>query len=278
MYLYHADALALGGKVVRPVQDIIESQVACSLPTIGGNAIARSGRFDYKGLLSYESAQSSLTGGIENRDGKDFHVTGISIVIEKLNILNMVTADRIVARLAAEHGPAGPAMPKEPDIITTGCHFDGLRIAGHAAEVVTNHGLFSDLPTYAHWQKAWIGAATEKERVLNSMVGSQMKSARGVEAPHLQEVRQAFSAHSTAADLPQTVLSSFVRNVDGINGTEIDNWGSIIVVPQFGTIYLGEVIVSAGRRRLNMVRLVLGSPVAGDFIIGSTGGNGTTYP
>ena len=118
MYLYHADALALGGTVVRPVPDIIESQVACSLPTAGGTASSRSGRFEYKGLISFESAQSSLTGNVETRNGVPFNVTRVSVVIEGLNILHMVMADRIVARLAAEHGPKEPNRPSEPKILS----------------------------------------------------------------------------------------------------------------------------------------------------------------
>jgi hypothetical protein len=198
------------------------------------------------------------------------------VLIEKLNILNMVTADRVMARLAAEHGPKHPDKPNEPEIITTGCHYDGLKIAGHAVEVETDHSLFSDFRTYAAWQQEWKGQG--RDRLLNSMVGSRMAPARSAEAPHLQEIRQTFAAHSAEGALPPTVLSSFVKNVTGINGSEIDNWGSIIVVPQFGTIYVGEVIVSAGRRRVNMLRLELGSPVAGTFVIGSSGGNGTTFP
>jgi hypothetical protein len=74
------------------------------------------------------------------------------------------------------------------------------------------------------------------------------------------------------------VLSSFVSSVEKINATEIDTWGPIIRVPQFGTIYLGEVIVSPSQRRVSMLRVEMGSPDLATFT-GPTGtSNGTGFP
>ena len=36
-----------------------------------------------------------------------------------------------------------------------------------------------------------------------------------------------------------------------------------VIVPDFGTIYFGEILVNASARRLTMVRLNLGSPTGG---------------
>ncbi|SRR5258708_17784833 len=276
MYLYHADALAIGGTLVRPIPQVIESRAACSLPTAGGTSSCRVEKFSLNGLISFDMAQCDLAGGVEIKNGVPLCVTRVSVVIEGLNILNMVMADRIVARLASEHGP----NDKEPKIITTGCHYDGLRIAGHPVEVETAHNLYSDMPTFADWQKAWTSKnkATRK-RVQDCMIGSTLPSAPAKTDPqHLQDVHRAVREQGKARDLRQTVLSSFVSKVTGIAGSEIDNWGPIIVVPQFGTIYLGEVIVSPSQRRVNMMRLELGSPDGGSFNLGSGSSNGTTIP
>lgn len=274
MYLYHADALAIGGTLVRPISQVIESKAACSLPTAGGTSSCRVEKFSLNGSISFDMAQCDLAGSVETKNGIDTSVTRVSVVIEGLNILNMVTADRIVARLASEHGPGD----KEPKIITTGCHYDGMRIAGHPVEIQTAHNLFSDMPTFADWQKAWKNKGTRK-RVQECMIGSTLPSAPAKSDPsHLQDVHQAVTRQSNAPDLKQTVLSSFVGKVTGITGSEINNWGPIIVVPQFGTIYLGEVLVSQSQRRVNMLRLELGSPDGASFVVGSGSSNGTTFP
>jgi hypothetical protein len=52
----------------------------------------------------------------------------------------------------------------------------------------------------------------------------------------------------------------------------------ILVVPNFGHIYLGEVHIKDNERRITMMRLELGSPVAGSIALGGGSGNGSTYP
>jgi hypothetical protein len=53
---------------------------------------------------------------------------------------------------------------------------------------------------------------------------------------------------------------------------------TVIVVPDFGTVYLGEVYLKTSQREITMLRLQLGSPVAGAVALGGGSGNGTTFP
>src|SRR5689334_5888869 len=103
MYLYHANALAFGGTFARPFSEPIPSQAPCSLGTSGGTGSCRAEKFNFKGVLSFDSAQSDVAGGVENRTDADYAVTRVAVVIEGLNILNMFVADRVVLRLASEH-------------------------------------------------------------------------------------------------------------------------------------------------------------------------------
>jgi hypothetical protein len=58
----------------------------------------------------------------------------------------------------------------------------------------------------------------------------------------------------------------------------LKTYGNVIVVPQFGKIFLGEVILKKGTRQLTMLRLELGSPVAGHMVICGGGGNRAGWP
>ena len=51
-----------------------------------------------------------------------------------------------------------------------------------------------------------------------------------------------------------------------------------IYIPDFGTIYLGEVYLKTAQRQITMMRLDLGSPVAGSVALGGGSGNGVPYP
>src|SRR5262249_54859991 len=134
----------------------------------------------------------------------------------------------------------------EPSIITTGCHFDNLKIAGHVVTVDMDHQIFNDCPTHEDLRKAWKDKA-KRDRITKCLMGCQMKSEPGDTYPdHLKKAYRGFDEQRNAAELKQTVVCSFVKNVNGIKGTEIETWGPIIKIPQFGTIYLGEVICRPG--------------------------------
>jgi hypothetical protein len=51
-----------------------------------------------------------------------------------------------------------------------------------------------------------------------------------------------------------------------------------ITIPQFGTIFLGEVLISRNSRRLTMLRVELGCPLAADTSSGSVEGDGHRIP
>lgn len=284
MYFYHGHASALGGTLVRPFQKTMEPQAAVSLPSTGGSGVSRIENYSFEGLISFKMAQADVGGGIEKEKGPNVHSTRISVVIEGLNILNMVTADRIVARLACEHDTSTPGTPiteTEPSIITTGSHFDGLKIAGHAVDVVTDHQTFCDFDTYGKCQTAFADPKSRK-RLLDSLIGSQLKAAGMVPTPqspqHLKDVHQGFVDQVASKDLRKTMICSFVTEIKGLNGPEIQSCGPIVVIPQFGTIYLGELMITHGMRRVTMLRAELGSPDGGSFAVGAGTGNGTGYP
>src|SRR5262249_25156801 len=153
--------VALGGIVQRPVQQTIGALASCSLPTSGGTSSASEGKFD-NGLVAFDSARSDLTGSEETRNGNPVYVTGISVVVNGLNVRNMFVADQVVLRVACEHEtPRSPGTGQrrpnwgEPKIITTGCHFDNLKIAGHPVTLEMAHDVFHRLPTYADCETDW---------------------------------------------------------------------------------------------------------------------------
>lgn len=292
MYFYHAHAVALGGVVERPSTQTIDAQAACALSISGGTSSANASKFD-NGLISFDSAQSTVTGSAERKNGNDHYYTGSSVVINKLSVAGIFKADQIVARMTCEHimpianpGSASPQTdPTEPTILTTGSHFDNLRIAGYPVDIDMAHEVFNQFPTFQHCCDAWDGKgsshgnADHKKALQECLLGRTLPNPLPADSPeHLQTISSGFKMQSTATNLRPTVLCSFVKQVKGINSGEIKNWGPIIKIPQFGTIYLGEVILRHGQRHLNMFRLQLGSPQAGGFVGGNTGGNGTSFP
>lgn len=172
-FLYHALATGVSGQITLPFEHLMEVQAPSALPFTGGYSASRAEGFRYEHILSFSSAETVTTG---SESGGFFH-TLATATLEGLNILNVLTADRVVARLASKYS-------KETDERMTafaGSHFQNLRIAGCPVEVKIDpeqlkssrrseraeFGTFAAPPT---WRAAsdWNGSRTVASTSLNS--------------------------------------------------------------------------------------------------------------
>jgi hypothetical protein len=236
-YYFHAEGHALSGSFDRPFQHVIEAQASASLPTIGGHADAQSEKFRAHHFASYNSARTHVSG---SRQDESTFATQTITTIEGLNILNVLTADRVVGRLTSEHS----TKSREGHILAIGSAFENLRISGHLVNVALRHDLFLECKTYEDLRK---------------QVTKDAKSGK----------------MSTAGD--GAALCSLVEKIEtDLPGATIQ--GHMLNVPHFGTVYFAEVLAEPATKTLTMLRLELGSPDSGTVTAGETRINGVTYP
>src|SRR5687767_10753327 len=124
-FLYDAHGLAVGGRIIRPFNEVVEATNSISLPISGGHGSARCGQFAFRNLLSFKSAVTTVAGS----ESPDHWNTSVTVEIEGLNVMGMVTADRIVARLSSERSKAADTGADAP-ILPVGSYFEDLRIGG----------------------------------------------------------------------------------------------------------------------------------------------------
>jgi hypothetical protein len=219
---FHALGNAFSGTFHRPYPHVIPAQAATSLPSIGGHATARVDNFRSDHFVSFKAGHTHTTGSW--MDEKNV-VTSVTATLEGLNILEFITADRVVARLTSE----GKHGQKETHIIALGSEFDNLRIGGHPVKVTLHHDLFLKNPTHADLTKA-VATLKNSGRIVAIEDGA--------------------------------ILCSLVEKIETtLPGVEIK--GHILRVPHFGEIALAEVFAVPGTRTLTMIRLKLGSPFGG---------------
>ena len=146
-FYYHSDASPLGGHITYPFEKIISTAASSSLAQAGGHVSSRVESFRLDHIVSVAAAYSHISGVKHESNGNWTTLT--TAVVEKLNVLEVVTADRIVARLAVEH----PAVGYKPRVSFVGVQFDNLRIAGHNVVpklnlnlLRTDHDEFPDRP------------------------------------------------------------------------------------------------------------------------------------
>src|SRR5262249_38425209 len=95
------DASALSGFVTEPFEKNIPTLLPSTLPQAGGFATARTGAFNLDELVSVSSAYTLVAARMEGRS----LVTLATAVVEDLNILQIVTARRVVAQLMVTYTP-----------------------------------------------------------------------------------------------------------------------------------------------------------------------------
>jgi hypothetical protein len=139
-HYFHAEAHALAGKLRLPFEEHIKKQAFVKLE---GNLddlpveeraqrnyfSQHSKNFRLEGIVSYAAAHTQVSGHqSEKHDGAS--VTLATSVVEDLNVLNVVTADRVVAQISTTHIPG----QYSPHVTFLGTQFENLRIARHRAD------------------------------------------------------------------------------------------------------------------------------------------------
>ena len=287
VHFYHADASAVGGRIERPFEQIVPVQAPLSLPTVGGHAASRSEKFRYQGLISFEVAESQVSGSFNEQNGT--WTTQVSSAIENLNVLNVVTADRVVAQISTEH----PATKYVPRVSFSGTQFVNLRIGGRLVDPILNldfcdqEGEYPGQPCIQNSEflrrvdEQYSAMRPQQENTAKS--SQQLKQEAAPDSAWLQELypvprseeeKQTLSKQAKERGM---VLCSLVQKIHH-GGCPWDPFGHVFAIPDFGKIFLGELLLDHDSFHLIMIRLQLGCPVKGTLSLGDTRTNGSTIP
>jgi hypothetical protein len=123
-FLFRAHGVAASGRLTKPSNEFIDAQASSALPVNGGMASAQVENFAFRNILSFARARTDLVGTFSPDEGA--YNTLITTSVEKLSILGVLTADRVVCRLASRHLADG----NEASIITLGSQIENLRVGG----------------------------------------------------------------------------------------------------------------------------------------------------
>lgn len=249
-FLYHADAVAASGYITLPIQETMPAQAATAVPMLGGHGSAVSEKFRHRTYFAFERAESHVVGSYSEKDKA--HGTLASTVIEGLNIMDVVTCDRIAARITTKHPESG-----ESAFIPLGSRFENLRIAGHRIDVDLATDLFAEHDTWTKLNKAHREDASVR-----------------AELNRISLTRRGDGGFPESKGM---MHCSLARNLEKLPGG-LSRRAHGIYVPHFGTVYLGEYFVSGSQHRLLMLHVDLGCAIEGCYGSGGVGGNGNWPP
>jgi hypothetical protein len=272
---YHAEATVLAGHLRLPLEHHIKPQVHSHLPKEGGYFSHRAEHFMLESVISFRSAYTHVAGNFNPKPGGGW-TTLVTTVIEGLNVMEVVTADRIVGQIITEH----PVKGYVPTISFLGTRFENLCIAGFPVEVDFNMNFLGPKP-------ANDGAYTHDPGLIGRISSQLGRIGEHQDLP--AELHERYNRLSSSLGAqPEEVECSLVNRASGAYPGHSS--GNVITVPDFGTMLLGKVILKhedfkAGTEvpkkttvELTMIDFHFGCPIVGNGGTGIGSANGSSVP
>lgn len=272
---YHAEAFALEADLQRPLKTPIKPQAYVKVHGASGGYLSeRSLDYRLEGIVSFRHAYSQAAGSQSLKKGHG-SVTLATSVIEGFNVLDVVTADRIVSQISVEH----PLNGYVPEVTFLGTRFEGLKIAGHPVHVKLDTDFLGEKPP----NDETYGGDKEFRKRVNDQRANVRKGAP-------DEIASRYNLLPSNPSPQETIECSLVQHVEG-------SWpgtphGHVIDIPHFGKVYLAVLRVEhatyksevSGEHpqttlRLTMVEIQMGcigdgSGSAGNTIVNGQGKGG----
>jgi hypothetical protein len=279
---YHAEASVLTADLELPFEEHIGRRARVKLPTDGHYQFKQADPFHVEGIMSYHSGYTQVAGHPSSKV-RGFTTLSTS-VLEGVNVLDVVTADRVVAQISTTHPIYDDGQV--PSVTFLGTRFDNLRIGGHKIDIVPNLGILgprreNDL-SYFDDEDVTNALRTQYETISNA---KDLPDWAPAEFPKDRETWR------TGENGTSQMSCSLVDSVSGVHKGHGTPFGHVIDVPHFGRIFLAELKINRtlGNRKpgtnegtndkytfeLTMIRLEMGCLAKGKGSIVMADSNGT---
>jgi hypothetical protein len=274
-FIFHGDACAFSGRIIRPVDVVLESSGSSTLPVTGGRLHSRLQRARFgkfvrfgptstfaEGLFDNARALVALSHG-KKREEELTATTRVSAEVRDA-VIGVKPVLR-VKRLRASITSKSPRASGEPSIkLDDDTVAEGIAIDRYTLIVELNKVLFQRYDTHAK-----LRAAADDKNVVRQHGSSLLLTG----AFPGQPVRPSGQFVESAGGIYATIVKRLRWADKPYPGSRIDHHS--VVIPDFGKIYFGEILIGRKWRRLTMMRLRMGSPLAIDMACAEIDANGT---
>jgi hypothetical protein len=285
---YHAEANVLHGHLKLPLKQEIHQQAPVLLKDRrGGHFFQRAEHYSLEGLISFKSGYSHVSG---NRSLKNHGwVTLATSVLEGLNVLDVITADRMVAQVSTEHPLENGHVPH---VTFLGTQFENLRVGGYKVDVELDLGICGDRPKGDIPYTEDPGFLDRIGRQCSSIADAPglPRALRAEYDEELQQIAEIRSGNGSGKGdgNPPKLGCTLVKSISKI--PIATSYGNVLEIPGFGTVSLAVVEVGAlapvGTTRekvgnyfnLTMLKMKMGCIGDGTVSAASAAANGRTYP
>jgi hypothetical protein len=223
---YEATAYVFSAELEEPIHRVINKQAAVELPESGGYEYQQAEPLHVDGIVSYRGGYTQVAGhrGCKHRRVRTTLATS---VIEDLNVLDVLTADRVVAQITTEHPDEG----RVPSVSFLGTRFENLRIAGHKIEIEPHLDILGPKPDD---DESYFNDGGVFSRIAHQYANIR----RAVGLPKWADDQ--FNWDPAEVERQNEMNCSLVNGVSDSPGR---SFGHVIDLPHFGKIFLTELTV-----------------------------------
>jgi len=264
-HVFHADAFILKGKIEEPIQQEIEPIGLVKLEHTRRNSLFTQsvGETNIEGVIYFRRGHTRVAGTHVQQKTDIFGnnhagwVTLSSAVIEGYNVIDIITADRVVAQMTSEHAMTNdPNHPIEhvPRVNFLGSGFSNLRIGGFPVETELDLNICGPKPKDDRTYLLDLGFLDRVQRQLDSAAGRKdlpgsLGEQYSKEIVCIDDLRKRAkegwnpAADSGANGYPKVRFSlvKTIRLPKEIPGVQA--FGNQIFIQDYGSVALGEVEV-----------------------------------
>jgi hypothetical protein len=274
-FIFRGNAAAIGGRIVRPTDVIVDSTAGSSLTVAGGRSHATSGATRFGQFVSIGGAATSAEGLFDNVQ-QQIQLTLGNVSEDTLTMTTRVHADvktlivgdkpkLNIKRLHASLTGKSPAGSGEPPIsVGNDTVIEGAAIDKFALVITLATQTFRTYDTLSKLLTAADNAQFVKR------YGAQLFMTAAVGGAPAPPTGRLVAAGGT-------IYATIVRSIKWADrpfpGATIDQ--HVVTVPNLGKIFFGELLISDMSRRLTMVRLEIGSPIGGAIASAEVETNGS---
>jgi hypothetical protein len=280
-YVFHSHAAAFGGRIVRPKDLVLEAGGASALLVTGGRSVAKLERTQIDEFFEVESATTLAEGFFEDTKGfidvthrrtQEQTLIANSRARTEVNGLAVGRKPRLkIRRIRAELTNRSAGHSGQPSIkVSKDTVIDGISIEGFRLIVELHTRPFIQYDTHAKLLTAiddpkFVSTSGES-LFMSKRFGGDSKTTT---PPFRKLIR---SGH--------TVYATIVKSIkwDGKPFPKSEIHDNMVVLPTFGRVFFGELLISEFSRRLTMVRMALGSDAGGSASAGDVETNGSWSP
>ena len=276
-FVFRGNAAALGGQMVRPSPIIIDLDGASSLGVSGGRSQAQIKGRAFGDFIKFGSAFTLAEGlfddakrasEVSDHKGRQIELNSTTTVTSEVRELAigrkpLFTTKRLRGTLVSR-SPQGSGEPSiAPARDTT---IQGVSIGGFGLSVNINCGFFQKYDTRSKVLAAADDPKTAAAYKNHFVAGATVDGHRPGRAGLVQRDGVVYT----------TIVKEIRWEGKPYPGAKID--GHTVIVPDFGTVFFGELLIGGSERRLTMLRFDLGSPDGGWIDAGDSSSNGSYFP